>query len=84
MALHMMLVRIKPDAPTSKPVTIRIVFATARPAAQAATPEYEFSSAITTGMSAPPIEIVAHTPKLKARPIATYSHNSLEGSVANK
>ena len=84
MALHMMLVRIRPDAPTSRPVTIRMVLATARPAAQAATPEYELSSAITTGMSAPPMEIVAQIPKLNASAIDTYNHSGLPGSVANK
>ena len=39
MALHIILVRIRPDAPTKRPVTIKMVFPVARPAAEAATPE---------------------------------------------
>jgi hypothetical protein len=37
---------------------MRILLLMAKPAAQAARPEYEFSRDITTGMSAPPMGII--------------------------
>ena len=39
MALHMMLVRMMPAAPTSDPETMRMLLLMAKPAAQAASPE---------------------------------------------
>ena len=39
MALHMMLVRMMPAAPTSDPETMRMLLLIAKPAAQAASPE---------------------------------------------
>jgi hypothetical protein len=38
-ALHMICVRMMPEAPTSAPATIRTLLLTAKPAAQAARPE---------------------------------------------
>ena len=67
-ALHMIWVKIIPDAPTSEPATISTLLSTAKPAAQAARPEYEFSNEITTGMSAPPIGITTMMPKRSDRP----------------
>ena len=67
MALHMICVRIRPEAPTSEPATMSSGFCTANPAIEAATPDSEFSSEITTGMSAPPIGSVAVTPTISAR-----------------
>ncbi len=62
-ALHMMLVRISPLAPTSDPATISTLLPKIKPAALAAMPEYAFKSAITIGISAPPMGIVSVTPK---------------------
>ena len=56
-----------PDAPTSEPEMIKTLLLITKPAAAAANPEYEFSKAITTGMSAPPIEITSSTPNPRAR-----------------
>ena len=39
MALHMIWVKIMPDAPTNDPATIRALLLMAKPAAQAANPE---------------------------------------------
>ena len=67
MALHMILVRISPLAPTKAPATIKTLFRITNPAAQAAKPEKLFKRAITTGMSAPPIGMTNRTPNMKAR-----------------
>jgi hypothetical protein len=55
MALAIIIVRIKPLAPTSEPATIRTLFSNKSPASAAAIPENEFNNEITTGMSPPPI-----------------------------
>ena len=65
-ALHMMRVRMMPDAPTSEPVMIRMLLLRTKPVDAAASPEYELSSAMATGMSAPPIGIVSSTPRTDA------------------
>ena len=67
MALHMILVRINPDAPTSDPAMISTLLSITNPVAAAASPEYEFNRAITTGMSAPPIGLTSRTPNTEAR-----------------
>jgi len=67
MALHMMFVRISPDAPTREPAMIRTLLFRTKPVAAAARPEYELSSATTTGMSAPPIGMTNMRPKTSAR-----------------
>ena len=54
-ALHIMNVRIIPDAPTSEPATINTEFEKINPVNAAAIPDKEFSSETTTGISAPPI-----------------------------
>src|SRR5688500_6317312 len=51
-----------PDAPSSAPQMIRMLLPSANPVAAAARPQYELSSATTTGMSAPPIGITISTP----------------------
>jgi len=61
-ALHMMRVRINPDAPTKAPATTSSGLLITKPLAAAATPENELSSATTTGMSAPPIGMTRRTP----------------------
>ena len=60
--LHIILVSISPDAPTSAPAIINPLFIKTNPVAEAAIPEYEFNREITTGMSAPPIGIVRVMP----------------------
>ena len=72
-----------PEAPTSEPATMRILLLMAKPAAQAARPEYEFSRDITTGMSAPPMGITAITPKSRERVTTKKSHCVLPGSRQN-
>ena len=54
MALHMMRVRMSPDAPTREPAMISTLLPKTKPVAAAAKPEQEFNRAMTTGMSAPP------------------------------
>ena len=66
MAQAMSSVRIPPDAPTSAPPMIRAPLPITKPAMATAMPVKEFSSAMTTGMSAPPIGIVIVTPKPRA------------------
>ena len=66
-ALHIILVRINPEAPTSEPAMIRMLLSIAKPVAAAANPEYEFSSAMTTGMSAPPMGFTRHKPNTDVR-----------------
>ena len=64
--LHMMFVKMRPDAPTSDPLIISPLFIKTNPVAAAATPEYEFNNEITTGISAPPIGIVRVIPRIAA------------------
>ena len=58
------LVRIAPDAPTRAPAMIRTGLSSTKPAIATAVPVNEFSSEMTTGMSAPPIGSVIVTPKI--------------------
>ena len=60
----MILVRIKPEAPTRAPAIIKPLFIRTKPVAAAAIPEYEFNNEITTGISAPPIGIVIVMPNI--------------------
>ena len=69
----MMLVKIKPLAPTNAPATMRTLLSITKPAAHAASPEKLFKRAITTGISAPPIGITNKTPKINAKPINSKS-----------
>ena len=65
-ASAMSLVRIAPDAPTRAPAMIRTGLSITKPAIATAVPVNEFSSEMTTGMSAPPIGSVIVTPKISA------------------
>ena len=56
--LHIIFVRMRPEAPTNAPAMINPLFIRTNPVAEAATPEYELSSEMTTGISAPPIGMV--------------------------
>ena len=73
MARLMIVVRMKPDAPTSAPPMISTLLLSTKPVAAAARPEAELSSAITTGMSAPPIGRVSRNPRRAA--VATSAQN---------
>ena len=66
MAWAMSTVRMPPEAPTSAPPMIRAPLSMTNPAMATAMPVKEFSRAMTTGMSAPPIGIVIVTPKASA------------------
>ena len=68
MALHIIAVRMIPDAPTNAPAMISPLLLMTKPVIAAAKPEYELSNAITTGMSAPPIGITESTPRTSERP----------------
>ena len=61
-ALHMIWLRMMPDDPTSAPAMISTSLLITKPVMPAAMPEYELSSEITTGMSAPPIGMTSSTP----------------------
>mmetsp|Transcript_24032 Transcript_24032/g.77162 ORF Transcript_24032/g.77162 Transcript_24032/m.77162 type:complete len:325 (+) Transcript_24032:1279-2253(+) len=61
-ATHMMCVRMAPDEPMRAPTVVRIGLSSMKPSAQSAHPEYEFSTVMTTGMSAPPMEAVMCSP----------------------
>ena len=61
-ALHMICVRIRPEAPTTAPMQMSSGLFTAKPEMDAATPENEFRSDTAMGMSAPPTLIVNSTP----------------------
>ena len=65
----MIILRIRPLAPTKHPATTRTVFVITNPAAAAPNPEKEFSNAMTTGISPPPIGITPKTPTNRARAI---------------
>ena len=65
-ASAMSLVRIAPEAPTRAPAMISTGLSITKPAIATAVPVNEFSSEMTTGMSAPPIGRVIVTPKISA------------------
>ena len=62
-ALHMICVRRRPDAPTIPPTATRRRSLTARPAIAPATPLNELSSEMVMGISAPPTRIAKINPK---------------------
>ena len=68
--LHIMTVSMTPLAPTREPATMSTLFCITKPAAQAARPERELSSDITTGISPPPMGMTATMPRTSDRTIA--------------
>tara|TARA_B100001540_G_C15664347_1_gene577086 strand:+ start:681 stop:935 length:255 start_codon:yes stop_codon:yes gene_type:complete len=64
MALHIINVRISPEAPTNEPATISTLFPIIKPVNAAAIPEKEFNKETTTGISAPPIGKTMIIPKI--------------------
>ena len=69
-----------PEAPTSDPAMISTVLFITKPVAQAARPENEFNSAMTTGMSAPPMDSESTTPRTPATAARTQNSSMLPGS----
>ena len=61
-ALHIICVRIRPEAPTTAPMATSRGLRIARPETEAATPDSEFSKDTVIGMSAPPTRMVKSTP----------------------
>jgi len=57
---------MSPAAPTSDPEMMSAVLPSTKPVAAAASPEYELSSEMTTGMSAPPMGMTSRTPSSDA------------------
>mmetsp|Transcript_46358 Transcript_46358/g.121650 ORF Transcript_46358/g.121650 Transcript_46358/m.121650 type:complete len:244 (+) Transcript_46358:1040-1771(+) len=74
MATHMMCVRIAPDEPMSAPTVVSRGWSSMKPSAQSAQPEYELSTVMTTGMSAPPIDAVMCQPSAPDRPVIPSRH----------
>ncbi len=68
MALLMITARMNPEDPSSAPATIRTWLFRTKPSAAADIPAYEFSIAMTVGMSAPPMAITRRKPKRTAKP----------------
>ena len=66
-ALHIICVRIRPDAPTIPPIATRRTSPIARPAIDPATPENELSREMVIGISAPPTLIEKRRPKANER-----------------
>ncbi len=66
MARHIMMERMNPDDPSSAPATISSLLFSTNPMALADKPAYELSSAITVGMSAPPMGMMSSTPNNSA------------------
>src|ERR1700712_5401005 len=67
-ALLITIESMNPDAPSSAPAMMRTLLPIANPVAADASPAYELSSEMTTGMSAPPIGSTMNTPMSNARP----------------
>src|SRR5579885_1928783 len=64
-ALHMRIESINPDAPSTAPPIINILFESAKPRREAELPAYEFNIAITVGISAAPMGRIRNTPNTK-------------------
>ncbi len=69
MALHMMMESSRPAVPFKAPAMIRRRLSSTKPIAAAATPAEELSSAITVGMSAPPMGVTSMMPNISANPM---------------
>ena len=63
MKVTLTLVRKAPEDPMRAPTTVSSGWSRMKPSAHRAQPEYEFSSVMTTGMSAPPMEAVMCRPR---------------------
>src|SRR5437879_12522235 len=66
MARDMMIERINPEEPSSAPAIMRRLLSSTNPMALADSPAYELRSAMTVGISAPPIGIMSRNPNNSA------------------
>ena len=85
MASAMSLVRIAPEAPTRAPAMISTGLPMTKPAIAAAVPVNEFSSEMTTGMSAPPMGSTSVMPKHQrgdARPAGAQRRRRVVSVIA--
>ena len=73
-----------PDAPTSEPEMIKALFCSTKPVAHAASPEYEFNSEMTTGISAPPIGKTLVMPSSAASPVTATNGPVAVGSATTR
>ena len=71
-ALHMMNVRMRPEAPTSDPATMRTGLEMMKPVKAAAIPDSELRSETTTGMSAPPMGSTNTIPSKQEMPMMAH------------
>ena len=67
-ALHMMIDRIRPDEPSSAPAMISSLLLSTNPMTPPTGRRRSSSSAMTVGMSAPPIGMISRTPNSSDRP----------------
>ncbi len=79
MALHMMMDRMRPDAPSSAPAVMSSLFSMTKPIATADRPAYEFNSEMTVGMSAPPIGSTSRTPNNNDNTITIGNSHDISG-----
>ena len=78
-ALHIINVRMRPDAPTRQPETTKTVLLIAKPANAAARPDKAFRKEMITGISPPPIGITMVKPKRRRIAVeAITPHFSIE------
>ena len=82
-ARHMMMARMNPDDPSSAPATISSLLFSTNPMALADNPAYEFSSAITVGMSAPPMGMISSTPNNNASAAKSGNNTVCSGETIN-
>src|SRR2546422_8318555 len=62
MARDMMIERMSPEEPSSAPAIMRRLLSSTNPMALADSPAYELRSAMTVGISAPPIGMMSRNP----------------------
>ena len=76
MPSHMIRVKKAPDEPIRAPTTVKTGRSRMKPSAHNAQPEYELSSVITTGMSAPPMDFVMCKPSAPDKPTPVASETA--------
>ena len=79
--LHIIIVKIIPEAPTSAPAIIKTLFPKTNPVIDPAKPEYEFSKEIATGISAPPIGSTNKTPSISETPVISRTMFIIAGNI---
>ena len=79
-ALHMMNVNMRPEAPTREPAIMSTELPMMNPVNAAAIPERELSKDTTTGISAPPIGRTSMIPRIHEIPMIPQRYCSFVGS----